>query len=432
MSSSSANLTGDAASQPLTKNTGFMSKIKAVPAYLYKKGMSTKLFVETFPGKSTYYVLFILYILLVIILFTTSYGKSLAPYGGIAGFLAIMGGFIISISYFMYVKKRDKNESPSIRSILYPFLTTSGKIFTLFAVILILTVLLTVVLYGMGKFPAISSFFMYTTNAFVILGLAAIAIKHYGLDKREGGKGDQATWLRWLSLLWDVILFVPCLLISFVEYLRYQYDITTKPIILLCLVELIFIAMYIVVPYVVQFLLTHDAKQLVKSPINANSYNKLGTFQELNYVDKNINYKYAVSCWVYLDSFPPETNSSYSEYTSLLNIGNKPNILFNVALNKLQIKMKVSPDHEEIVYESTDVVRYQKWNHIVVNYESGILDVFINNELVSSVQEVVPYKEFDVVSCGSNEGIHGGISNVLYFNHALGKPKITSLYIQGH
>ena len=139
-----------------------------------------------------------------------------------------------------------------------------------------------------------------------------------------------------------------------------------------------------------------------------------------------------MSCWVYLDSFPPETNASYSEFTSLINIGNKPNILFNVSLNKLLIKMKVSADQEEILYESTDIIRYQKWNHFVMNYDSGILDVFINNDLVASVQEVVPYKEFDIVSCGSNEGIHGGISNVLYFNHVLGKPKITSLYLQGH
>ena len=93
--------------------------------------------------------------------------------------------------------------------------------------------------------------------------------------------------------------------------------------------------------------------------------------------------------------------------------------------------MKVSSDQEEILYESTDTVRYQKWNHFVLNYDSGILDVFINNELVASVQQVIPYKEFDIVSCGSNEGIHGGISNVLYFNHVLGMPKITSLYMQG-
>ena len=411
--------------------SGLLSKAKAIPLYILNKATSAKTFAETFPGKTVYYALFILYIILVITLFMSTSGKSLASYGGYAGFLTIMGGFIISMSYFMYTKKRDEGVSPSLKSILYPFLTSSGKILTIFTVIFIITIVLTAVLYSVGKFPNISSYFMYVANAFILIGLAAIAVKHYGLDKTSDNPSEKATWLRWLLLFKEVVLYFPCLLISFVEYLKYQYNITTRPIIMLGLLEVLFVFLYFVIPYVIQFVLTHDATQLVRVPINLNTYNKLGTFQELNYINDNINYKYAISSWIYLDSFPPETNASYSEFTSLLNIGNKPNILFNVSLNKILIKMKVSSDQEEILYESTDTVRYQKWNHFVLNYDSGILDVFINNELVASVQQVIPYKEFDIVSCGSNEGIHGGISNVLYFNHVLGMPKITSLYMQG-
>lgn len=424
--------TASSSSMGKENGQGFLSKVKAIPMYIMDKTSSAKTFVEKFPGKTAYYALFILYIILVVTLFTTTSGKSLASYGGYAGFLTIMGGFIIAISYFMYTKKRSDGVSPSLKSILYPFLTTSGKIFTIFAVIIIITIILTSALYSIGKFPNISSFFMYTANAFILVGLVAIAVKHYGLDKKSDNPSDKATWVRWLLLFKDIVLYVPCLLISFVDYVKYQYNITTRSIIILCLLEILFVFLYFVLPYIIQFLLTHDANQLVKAPINLNNFNKLGTFQDLNYVDKSINYKYAISSWIYLDSFPPETNASYSEFTSLLNLGNKPNILFNVALNKLLIKMKVSPNQEEIIYESSETVKYQKWNHFVLNYDSGILDVFINNELVASVQEVVPYKEFDIVSCGSNEGIHGGISNVLYFNHVLGMPKITSLYLQGH
>jgi len=412
--------------------SGLLSKLKAVPLYAINKAKSAKTFAETFPGKTSYYALFIVYLILVITLFTSTSGKSLAAYGGYAGFLTIMGGFIISISYFMYTKKRADGVTPSLKSILYPLLTSSGKILTIFSVIFLVTIVLTAVLYSIGKFPNISSYFLYVANAFIIIGLGAIAVKHYGLDKQTDNPAEKATWLRWLLLFKDVILYLPCLMISFVDYLKYQYNITTRPIIILCLLEVLFVFLYFVIPYVIQLVLTHDANQLVHAPINLNNLNKLGTFQDLNYINKNINYKYAISSWIYLDSFPPETNASYSEFTSLLNIGNKPNILFNVSLNKLLVKMKVSSDQEEILYTSTDTIKYQKWNHFVLNYDSGILDIFINNELVASVQEVIPYKEFDIVSCGSNEGIHGGISNVLYFNHALGAPKITTLYMQGH
>jgi len=70
----------------------------------------------------------------------------------------------------------------------------------------------------------------------------------------------------------------------------------------------------------------------------------------------------------------------------------------------------------------------QKWNNIIINYNGGVLDVFLNGELVKSDIGVVPYYTLDNLTIGENDGINGGICNVVYFNKPLTATKINNLY----
>ena len=56
------------------------------------------------------------------------------------------------------------------------------------------------------------------------------------------------------------------------------------------------------------------------------------------------------------------------------------------------------------------------------------MDIFLNGELVKSSIEVVPYYTIDNLTIGENEGIKGGICNVIYFKHAITSPNIYYLY----
>jgi hypothetical protein len=79
------------------------------------------------------------------------------------------------------------------------------------------------------------------------------------------------------------------------------------------------------------------------------------------------------------------------------------------------------------LYETKDI-KYQKWNNIVVNYDAGTMDVFINGLLVSSTPEIAPYMTYENVIVGQENGIQGGICNVVYYKHILSAGKINTAY----
>ena len=185
---------------------------------------------------------------------------------------------------------------------------------------------------------------------------------------------------------------------------------------------------------------TFNQSNLTNKPVYTDSQYSLGTYKELNGNDK-LDYQYAISFWFFLDAAPPNTNSSYSKYTSLLNFGEKPNVLYNGTTNTLMITIKQKDlnkitnnkltDFDEndnrILYKNTNML-LQKWNNIIINYNGGILDIFLNGELVKSDIGVVPYYTIDNLTIGEDNGIKGGICNVIYFSKALNSSNIYYLY----
>lgn len=139
------------------------------------------------------------------------------------------------------------------------------------------------------------------------------------------------------------------------------------------------------------------------------------------------NYTYALSSWIYINPQPPSTNQHYSKFTRLLDYGSKPTINYKGNTNTIQVTVKMSDKNNKIIYEDSNFP-LQKWNHVLINYDGGTLDVFINNELVSSTPSIIPYMSNDIIYSGVDNGIHGGIENVIYFDDVLDKNEISLLY----
>ena len=165
-----------------------------------------------------------------------------------------------------------------------------------------------------------------------------------------------------------------------------------------------------------------------KGPINLNSEDNLGTFQnknlELSNKIDNINYNYGVSMWLWINPQPKSTSEAYNKSTNLLNYGD----ILNIEFNKNKLIFWAASNNNKVKLFELKNTPYQKWNNIVLNYNGGTLDIFINNKLVSSNINITPIIYSTEIISGANNGINGGIKDLTYYNKILSKNDIYSIY----
>ena len=73
-------------------------------------------------------------------------------------------------------------------------------------------------------------------------------------------------------------------------------------------------------------------------------------------------------------------------------------------------------------------LKMQKWNNVVVNFIDGTYDLFVNGEMVNSFQGVMEDFNYDNIKIGEDNGVSGGIANVLFYKNYLTRDKIISNY----
>lgn len=208
-------------------------------------------------------------------------------------------------------------------------------------------------------------------------------------------------------------------------------------------IAILLLVSYFYLPTVYNKFILQGGKILINQPIYTDQEVSLGTYQTFNGSD-TYDYNYALSFWIFLNSFPPSTNPTYAKYTSLLNYGGKPNVLYNASENTLLITMKqekgdlveelsssnpveLDENGNRILYKNTNML-LQKWDHIVLNYHGGVLDIFLNGELVKSVGNVVQYYTLDSLTVGEKDGFHGGVCSVIYYHKVLTRNDIYFIY----
>lgn len=254
----------------------------------------------------------------------------------------------------------------------------------------------------------------------------------------ESTSSDSGIMPLFLTFLRDIIFYIPCFFIDIIEIIKEEYRITTSTIWLVLLIEIILIMLYFVLPILFNKITTHDGIHLLNECIYLNRRKSLGDYELLHKVsgkdpthkhteNSKFKYKYAISAWYYINPQPPNTSSAYTRFSTILDYGKKPLIQFNSSKNTLRVQCEKSKDNIVTLYETTDI-KYQKWNNVVINYDSGTMDIFINGVLVSSTPEIAPYMTYENVNVGQDNGIQGGICNVVYYKNTLSSTKINVAY----
>ena len=157
----------------------------------------------------------------------------------------------------------------------------------------------------------ITDYLLYLFNFAIFITLIALIVKYFKLNPKDYTSSDKPSWIK---LVFNLIFYIPCLLVNFSDYIKSEYQQAPRSSIIIIIVLTILVILRFLIPYLLHLFIVGRGTQLLKNPVYTDKLTKLGTFQDLNYIkhvdddDKNINYKYAISSWIYFDSFPPSTN----------------------------------------------------------------------------------------------------------------------------
>ena len=233
------------------------------------------------------------------------------------------------------------------------------------------------------------------------------------------------------TIIYHSIFYLPCLFNNIIEYIK-NLETETIPNYVYYILggEFIFVFAYLFIPKIKQMIMTYGGKQLLDTPIYLDKEVIHSTYEELNGAitgDNKFNYNYSLSFWIFIHNSNGPNHTNTGEYISILNYGNKPNILYNQQDNKLKFILETNTDKHETIYEFNNLP-LQKWNNIVINYDSGLFDIFINKKLVSTEKTTIPYMSLDSIISGTTKGISGGIKNIMYYKNPITKSKIDFLY----
>jgi hypothetical protein len=294
--------------------------------------------------------------------------------------------------------------------------------------------------YGIQNLSGKTGTTSFILNILLVVMVLGLIYKTMNASLPVGNSNKNA----FFSLIGNTLLYIPCLFSGLFDYVGKLTtggnNAETTGSLLMLLVSVGLVLAYFKMPSLFNTLNVQGGEQLVNKPVYTDSKYSLGTYEELNGSDK-ADYQYAISFWVFVDAVPPNTSASYSKFTSLLNFANKPNVLYNGTTNTLMItsdqknlkevtKNKLIDFDENgnrIIYKNSNFL-LQKWNNIIINYNGGVLDIFLNGDLVKSDIGVVPYMTYDNLTIGEDNGIKGGICNVIYFKSALNSSNIYYLY----
>jgi hypothetical protein len=297
------------------------------------------------------------------------------------------------------------------------------------------------IVYNVQSLSGTSSIVSLVLNLLLVLIVLGLIYKTINTQFPPGTNSKKNGFF---NLILQIIFYIPCIFSGLFDntakFFTGKSSAETYGSLLMLILAIIIILLYFSVPSLFNKLNLQGGKQLVNQPVYTDTIYSLGTYQDLNGGDK-FDYHFAISCWIFLDAAPPNTNASYEKYTSLLNFGNKPNILYNGSNNTLMVTMQQKDlqdktnnkltDFDEngnrIIYKNKKIL-LQKWNNIIINYNGGVLDIFLNGELVKSNIGVVPYYTIDNLTIGEKNGIKGGICNVVYFRHSLNASNIYLIY----
>lgn len=297
-----------------------------------------------------------------------------------------------------------------------------------------------------GKLSGPSYVIALILNIFIVLAFLGFAYKILS-------KSSLLQESPYTRLILNAIFYIPCIIADFIDFVvriyQHEKNNTTKNVLVISGMIFVVGVVYLLAPPIINWIrrARMGGKIYVNEPVSTTKKMILATYTQLNDVpDDEIyityEYNYALSFWFYMNPSPGHVKHSHNVFTPICDYGGKPTIWYNGNLNTLMVTTKLAELTEDrvknahldlddegnvIIYKQENVL-LQRWNNVILNFDKGNLDLFLNGDLVKSVKNMVPYIELDTLSVGYPSGVNGSICNVAYYNHPLDAININMLY----
>jgi len=180
-----------------------------------------------------------------------------------------------------------------------------------------------------------------------------------------------------------------------------------------------------------------DAKNALIFPQNPNTNNESVTIYRS--INERHGLEFTWSVWIYINTLQYlqgqykhifyKGNSNLAE-TGLNFPNNAPGLYLAPDTNELVVMMNTF----DVINEEIKIpdIPLNKWVNVILRCKNKTLDVYINGTVARSLRLTsVPKQNYGDVYVGMNGGFDGYISNLWYYNHALGTAAIQNLASKG-
>ena len=179
-----------------------------------------------------------------------------------------------------------------------------------------------------------------------------------------------------------------------------------------------------------------DAKQAIIYPQDPNSNGNVTIYRSVNAKD---GVEFTWSTWIFINNL--ETNAGIFKHifskgnsnladNGMIQPNNAPGLYIAPNTNALVLVMNTyNVINEEIIIPDIPI---NKWINIIIRCKNTTLDIYINGTIARSINLIgVPKQNYGDVYVAMNGGFDGHISNLWYYNYALGTASIQDIVNKG-
>lgn len=194
------------------------------------------------------------------------------------------------------------------------------------------------------------------------------------------------------------------------------------------------------------FLQPTNSPQLINGMVNGNqqitfiqdpSVNGAVTIYRSNNAQDGIEFTWSI--WLLIESISTNSNmyqhifskgNSNLQSDGLIFPNNAPGLYLTPNKNELVVIMNTyNVINEEVTISDIPI---NKWVNVIIRCQNNTLDVYINGTIARSINLVgVPKQNYGDVYVALNGGFDGNISNLWYYNYALGTAAIQTIASNG-